>query len=178
MKITKQISLLLLVMITAFACEDLDELTEFDINGDLSTSFSVAVTEDSEGMPAEFSENSTIDLASNVDIQSSIDLIQGVTVNDLTYEIDNFEGAPNATLTEGTFTFGSTTISITDVNLEESDDNNTVYTIEDAAALNAIASALANESSITASVNGTVSGTPVSFDILLELDVTTTVDVL
>jgi hypothetical protein len=178
MKIKTKLSVLLLVMITAFSCEDLDELTEFDITEDFTTTYNISVPEDSEGMPQSFSESATIDIAENEEIQDNLDLLQDVTLNSLSYEIANFSGAQDATLTEATLNFGSVSISISNINLQQSDIDNTIYEIADTSLLNAIADALENNIAINASVTGTVSATPVVFDIIINLDVTATVDVL
>ena len=178
MKIKTNLSVLLLVMITAFSCEDLDELTEFDITEDFTTTYNISVPEDSEGMPQSFSESATIDIAENEEIQDNLDLLQDVTLNSLSYEIANFSGAQDATLTEATLNFGSVSISISNINLQQSDIDNTIYEIADTSLLNAIADALENNIAINASVTGTVSATPVVFDIIINLDVTATVDVL
>ncbi|WP_282030642.1 hypothetical protein [Winogradskyella eximia] len=178
MKIKTKLSVLLLIMITAFSCEDLDELTEFDITEDFTTTYNISVPEDSEGMPQSFSESATIDIAENEEIQDNLDLLQDVTLNSLSYEIANFSGAQDATLTEATLNFGSVSISISNINLQQSDIDNTIYEIADTSLLNAIADALENNIAINASVTGTVSATPVVFDIIINLDVTATVDVL
>ena len=178
MKIKTKLSVLLLVMITAFSCEDLDELTEFDITEDFTTTYNISVPEDSEGMPQSFSESATIDIAENEEIQDNLDLLQDVTLNSLSYEVANFSGAQDATLTEATLNFGSVSISISNINLQQSDIDNTIYEIADTSLLNAIADALENNIAINASVTGTVSATPVVFDIIINLDVTATVDVL
>jgi len=178
MKIKTKLSVLLLVMITAFSCDDLDELTEFDITEDFTTTYNISVPEDSEGMPQSFSESATIDIAENEEIQDNLDLLQDVTLNSLSYEIANFSGTQDATLTEATLNFGSVSISISNINLQQSDIDNTIYEIADTSLLNAIADALENNIAINTSVTGTVSATPVVFDIIINLDVTATVDVL
>ncbi|MDP5081053.1 MAG: hypothetical protein NWP87_00245 [Winogradskyella sp.] len=178
MKITKQLSLLLVVLLTAFSCDELDELTEFDITDDFSTTVTISADNASEGS---FVNSATINLATNQQIQDNLDLIQNISLNSLTYEISNFiagEGAEDAVITEASLTLGSTMISVSNINLKASDDNNTLYTVENSSLLNAIASALESNTAITASVSGTVDSTPVTFDVIINLDVTVTVDVL
>ena len=178
MKITKKISFLLLVMITAFSCDDLDELTEFDITEGFSTSFNIDLPDLGEGLPASISETATIDISSVQEIQNNLDLIQNIAINSLTYEIRDFTGVEGATVTEASLSFNGTSISVSDINLQESDDNNTVYEIEDLTLLNSIASALQNNPVITGTITGSVNATPVTFDVILNLDITVTVDVL
>jgi hypothetical protein len=177
MKITKKLSLLFLVMITALSCDELDELTEFDITDDFSTTVTIS-TDDTEGS---FNQSATIDLASNQDIQDNLELIQSVSVNSLNYEINNFvpgEGAEDAIITSASLTLGSTVISVSNINLKASDDNNIVYEVENSSLLNAIANALASNTAITASVSGTVDSVPVTFDVIITIDVKVTIDVL
>ena len=176
MKITKKISLLLLVMITAFSCDELDELTEFDITQDFNTTVNIDVPADAPLLT--WTQSSTIDIASNSEIQDNLDLIQDVNLNSLTFEIDNYVGEPGIMLTEASISFGGITIMVAEIDLKASDDTNTVTTIGDTAQLNAIASLLQNNTAITATATGTVSGAPVNFDVIINLDVTVTIDII
>jgi hypothetical protein len=178
MKITKTLNLLLLVILTTFSCDGLDELTEFDITEDFSTTFNIDVPNAGEGMSATFMDSATIDLAANQDIQDNLDVIQNVALNSLTYEIMNFSGAEGAMITEASLNLGSTTISVAAIDLQQSDTDNDVYTITDTSLLNAIANAFESNTAITVSVTGTVNATPVTFDVEFNLDVTVTVDIL
>ena len=175
MKIFAKISVLLLMMISVCSCDDLDELTEFDITEDFSATFNVNIPE---GESLTFTQTSSINIASNQEIQDNLDLLQNVTLNSLTYEINNFVGVEGATVTEASINFSGTTIAVADINLQESDTNNTVYPIGDSAQLNAIANDLENNTEITATVTGTVNAAPVQFDVIVTLDVTVTIDVL
>jgi hypothetical protein len=72
--------------------------------------------------------------------------------------------------------FGDDTlIALEDINLE---DSSTTYSVGTAQQLNTIANDLKNASEIMATVNGTVASSPVRFDVVIVLDVTTTIDVL
>jgi hypothetical protein len=175
MKIFTRISILLLMIISVASCDDLDELTEFDITEDFSATFNIDVAE---GEALTFAQTSSINIASNQEIQDNLDLLQDVTLNSLTYEINNFVGVEGATITEASLNFSGTTIAVGEINLQESDTNNTVYSVGDPAQLNAIANELENNTEITATVTGTVNAAPVQFDVIVTLDVTVTVDVL
>jgi hypothetical protein len=177
MNITKKISLLLFVILSAFSCDELDELTEFNITEGFSTTVTISAIEN-EGS---FDRSETIDIASNQEISDNLNLIQNISLNSLTYEISNFipgEGAEDAMISEASLTLGSTSISVENINLQESDDNNIVYPIEDTNLLNAIANALESNTALTASLSGTLDSTPVTFDVIINLDVTVTIDVL
>jgi hypothetical protein len=175
MKIVSKISLLLLAAITIFSCGELDELTEFDITQDFSTTVNVDITDDSDGEPQSWSQSSTINLADNDEIQANLDLVQDVNINSLTFKIINFIGVENAIATEATLSFGDTIIDIEDINLQ---DNTTIYSIGTSSELNAIANDLKNTSEVTVTVSGTVTSTPVKFDVVITFDVTTTFDVI
>lgn len=178
MKTRTKISYLLLLMISAFSCDEVDKLTEFDVTDDFSTTLNVSIPPDSEGMPQSYTKSTTISIVSNEQIKDNLNLIQSISLNSLTYEISNFAGEEGATLTEASLSIGSTSIAIGNINLKTSDDNNTVYNIEDSGQLNAIASALKTDPTITVTVSGTVSETPVAFDIIINIDTTVTIDVI
>jgi hypothetical protein len=163
-------------MLTAVACDEIDELTEFDITDDITETFTISVSEDSEDMPQSFTESITIDLASNQDIQDNISLIEDVMLNSLTYEISNFDGMEGTTVTEASINFSGIMVSVADIDLQQSDLDNTVYTLTDSSLLNDIAAILQNNTSITATMTGTVDSSPVTFDVIVTLDVTVTVD--
>jgi hypothetical protein len=176
MKIFTKISTLLLLMIAVTSCDDLDELTEFDITEDFNTTINVDVPADAPSLT--WTEEATIDITSNAEIQNNLNLIQDVTLNQLTFEIANYVGEAGIMVTEASINFADISIMVADIDLKAADDNNVVTVIGDTAQLNAIAAVLQNNNSITATVTGTVSGAPVNFDVIINLDVTVTVDVL
>jgi len=175
MKIASKISLLLLTVITTFSCGELDELTEFDITQDFDTTINVDITDDSEGQPQSWSQSSTINLADNEQVQANLDLVQDVNINSLTFTIINFVGVENTMATEVSLSFGETVISLEDIDLQ---DNTTIYSLGTSSELNTIANDLKDTSEITATINGTVTSTPVKFDVVITLDVTTTFDII
>jgi len=177
MKITSKIGALFLIIMMITSCDEADELTKLDFKSDFSTTVNVDITDDSDGEPQNWDETSSaINLASIEEIQA--DLIDDVRINALKFEIDNFVGEDNIVVSEASISFGATEISVSNINLQEYDANNTVSSIGTAAELNAIASALKITPEIIARVKGTISSTPVKFDVIITLDVTTTVDVL
>ena len=179
MKIFKKISMLLLATITFVSCDEaeriLDELTEFNITQDLTREFNVSISEEG---PETLNDEVTFDLASINQIQDDLDLISHVVINSLTFEIDNFTGDSEATLSAASMTFGETSISLDNINLEESDIEDTEYPIGDPTQLNAIADELQEATQITVALSGTVDNTPVSFDVKLVLNSTISGDVL
>ena len=175
MKKTTKTSVLLFAMITIFSCDKLDELTEFDITKDFSTTVNVNLIEDSDGTAQTWRQTSTINLETIEEIQSNLDLIKSIKINSLTFKVINFTGTEGAIATEASLNFGETVIAVNDINLE---DSSTVYSIGSSLELSTIANDLKKTSQITATSTGTVSSTPARFDIVITLDVTTTIDVL
>ena len=175
MKIISKISVLLLTMIAVISCDKLEELADLDITQGFTTTINVSI---SEGSPETLNEVATFDLASDYLIKEKLDLIKDVNINSLTFKIDNFIGAEGATVSEATMSFGDTTITLNDINLEESDNNSTIYSVGDTTQLNAIADELQEATLITVTLSGTVDSTPANFDIVLTLDTTVTVNVL
>ncbi|OZV69214.1 hypothetical protein [Winogradskyella aurantia] len=178
MKISSKLGVLVFIIVSLWACEDIDELSEFDITEDFNTTYTINLPEDSNGMPQSFTQVETINIASNQQIQDNLDVIQDVTLNSLTYEISEFSGVESAVVSEASLSFADITIAIADIHLQASDDTNTVYTISNSEQLNAIANALENNNEITGTVTGMVSATPVTFDIIVNLDVTVTIDLI
>lgn len=172
-------SLLLYVFVffVASSCDEVDKLTEFDVNETITQTINVNVP-DNQGNPITLDETTEIDLSTLDEVQDNLDLIQSVDVNSISYEISNFNGEPEATISNASITFGSTSISVADVNLQEADSNNSVFTIADTGELSAISNALQSSSSINVVLTGDLNSTPISFDVILRLDVTVVIDVL
>lgn len=173
-----KINLVLLLILTVFNCSEIDKLTEFDVTDDFNTTIEISIPDNDGGNSITLSESSTIDIATNAEIKKNLNLIQDITINSLTYEVSDFTGAENATITNVSLNIGETTIAVNDVNLKQSDDNNTIYSIENASQLKSIAAYLKNASSVTVTLSGTLSATPVTFDVIIELDSTFTIDVI
>lgn len=175
MKLSLKFLPLFLILLVGFSsCDELDELTEFDINEDFSTTISVDLSGDS---PVTWSENATIDISDSQEIADNLDLIQNVTINSLTYEINNVSG-DGTTVTEASISFNGQSISVANLDLVMADANNTIFTIEDTSLLTTIGNSLENDPVITVGLSGTIDAVPVSFDIIVTLDSTVTVDVL
>jgi hypothetical protein len=179
MKSQIKILLLLITISLSYSCDEAEELineiSEIEFTEDVTRSFTVDLPDESDD-PVEWAETTTIDIASNPEIEDNLDLISGVEINSLTFEIDNYSGVDNAIVTEAYFMFNGNSISISDINLEMSDANGTIYTISDISILEEIATALENNPEITVTFGGTVSATPVMFDILITLNVTATAE--
>ncbi|MDB4108468.1 hypothetical protein N9551_02560 [Flavobacteriaceae bacterium] len=177
MKIISKISVLLLTMIAVISCDKLEELADIDFTESFTETVSVDVTEESE-TPQSWSESSTINIASNSMVQEYKDLIKDININSLEFEINDFLGVEGATISDASMSFGETSITLEDINLQEADTNNTVFPVSGAAQLNAIADELQKANVITTTFSGTISGTPVKFDVIITLDITVTANAL
>lgn len=173
-----KISILLLALTTLFSCDELDKLTEFDVTDDFRSSVNISIEDNNGGMASNINESTTIDIASNQDIKDNLDLIESVTINTLTYEISNFKGTSGTLITGVSLNFADVSISIADINLSEADTNNTIFTISDTDNIGNIATYLKTNNLLTVTVTGTISNTPASFDVIVDLDATVKIDVI
>ncbi|WP_136480027.1 hypothetical protein [Cognatitamlana onchidii] len=171
-------TLLIILLLNVFSCDEIDKLTEFDVNDSFAYTIIVSESTDSEGTPVSISESITINLTDNQDIDDNLDLIQSVAVNSITFEIDNFEGAELTTLSNVLLTFDSVTLRLADTDLKAADDSNTSYMVGTASDYDNIANLLKNNKSVTAQISGTISETPVSFDINIKVDIKVVIDVI
>lgn len=167
-------TLLVILTLSLLSCDDSDDLTDIDFNQTITTTIGVDITEDSNGQPLTFSAIETVDFSTVQEIQDNIDEIQDATIDALSFEVDNFNGTPNTTVTSASINFNGTTIQVSDINLEQADNNNTVFPIDDASALTAIENALQNNTQATVTLTGTIDNAPASFDVIIYLDVTIT----
>ena len=177
MKVHVKITALLLLFVVSISCDEIDELTEIDIEDNISATVSVDVA-DNQGAASSFTRTATLNLASNQEISDNLDLVQNVVVNSISYEITDFTGASNATISNASIAFGSTIISVSDLNLEQADANNSIYSITNAADLAAISNALEASSILTVVVSAGIDTTPATFNVDVIMDVTVTIDVL
>lgn len=176
MKIQKHAILLFIVLASLYSCDKIDELTEFDVDGNFTTTITVEVAEDPNGEPQSFSQSGTINIAQNQDIQDNFNKIESIAINSLTYEITNFSGVEGAVITNASISFGATTIQVTDINVQQADADNQVFSVNNTQQLNAIAAALKNSPSLTVTISGSVNDTPVNFNVVVKANVTVTID--
>lgn len=156
------------------SCDDSDDPAEIDFTQTITTTIDVDITEDSGGQPLSFTGTETIDFTTIQEIQNNIDEIQDATIDALSYEVDNFNGAANTTVSSASISFNGTTIQVSNIDLEQADNNDTIFNIDDPAALTAIEDALQNDTQATVILSGTIDSAPASFDVIVYLDVTIT----
>lgn len=178
----KKLTLLVFALTTIFSCEELDKLTEeldklteFDVTDNFETTVNVSVAE---GASTTWSQEITIDLTSNEEIQKNLEYIQNVTVNSISFEINNYDGAEGGTITEASINVAGLTISVEDINLNTADDSNLTFSVGTTEQLATIFTYLQNTQTVTATLTGTLNTTPVSFDVVFNVDATITIDVI
>lgn len=177
MKIITKICALLFTMVVVISCDKLEELADVNITQSFTETVSVNVSEES-STPQSWSESTTINIEMNPMIQDYKDLIKKITINSLKFEIDDFSGVEGATISDASMRFGETSIALEDINLQEADTNNTVFSVSESAQLNAIADELLEANIISATFSGMISGTPVEFDTIITLNITVTANAL
>jgi len=157
------------------SCDEENEITTVDFDQTISTTLNVELPDDSFGAPETFTETETIDFSTVQQIQDNIDDIQNATIDALSFEVDNYSGNLNVMATDASLNFDNTTIQLQDIDLQLADTNNTIFPIDDPAALAAIENALQDSDPVTTvTLNATLSSTPVFFDVIFYLDVTVT----
>ncbi len=175
MKYFKSFTLLILFAFILSSCDEEDEITTVDFNQTITTTLNVDLPDDSQGVPATFTEVNTIDFSTVQQIQDNIDDIQNAEIDALSYEIDNYSSPVNVMASNATLSFDNTTIQLPDIDLQQADNNNSVFPIDDPVVLAAIENALQSNNTVTTvTLNATLSSTPVYFEVIFYLDVTVT----
>jgi hypothetical protein len=171
--------IILILFITSLtACEEVDELTEFEVTDTISETQNVDVPIDP-GMPVQFSVEESFDLTTVQEIEDNRDLIQSVTINSIEYSFSNFSGNPDAVITEASLSSGGVNILLEDINLKSSADQNVIFDITDQDKLLQLSNQLnSNITEISVTFEGALDGTPVSFDVKFSINLTAVIDVL
>lgn len=148
------------------------------MNAGFDTTINVNIPEQTEGENslATLFETAAIDLTSNQDINDNLNLIENISLASLTFEVSNYIGAEDVTITNASITFGNTVISLADIALQIADNSNTVYEIQNVSQLGTMDDFLESNPVLNVVLNGTISSTPVAFEVIINLDTTVTVD--
>jgi hypothetical protein len=168
--------IIVFALIALYSCKDVEDFTQRVENGTISATVSVDEP-DNEGNSVTFEDSSELNL-SNALPEGLDDFIENISINALTYEISGFNGATDATVTNASFTLGTTNISVSDINLDQADANNTVFSVSDSSQLNAIGNALLSNPILPVTFNATIDSTPVAFNILINVDVTVRINLV
>ncbi len=159
---------ILLLIFTFVSCDEVDELTQIDLNTTLIEEVQVTLSENN----ASLSESLTINLADNDDIEPYLNQIESITVNSASYVIKDYNGLETAT--------GSITVK---ANSEVfgpfqhtffTDDQNATKFSFEASRLNALSSSLSSNNQLSLDVDGTqdqAQNANFSIEFTLEVDV-------
>jgi len=167
--------LLILAFPFFFSCDELEELTTFDLNTKSGIDREVTISEND---PLTFSTTFTLSMASNPDIQDYITKIKEYKVNKVTYQIRSFSGpSEENVLLSGVLKFGTVDVDLDKVNLTQMYLMGTTANLDltDPELVN-LAKALESTKSITGSLAGEVTDKPVYFIVYFEFDLTLRVE--
>ncbi len=169
-------ALLFTSLLFLFSCDEVDELTDFDISSGVSHDFQVNITQPSLGVPIDFNQSAELDITEISEIQKNVDFIQSVAIDAIHYEFKNYEGNDNS-LSNIRFTLGNKQVDLSDIPLKETNNPNQFSgAITDPNVLSAVAEALKNQQKINVGLRGTLAETPAKFDVILSIDFTVTID--
>ncbi|MCH4553624.1 hypothetical protein [Aestuariibaculum lutulentum] len=164
------------ILFTFFSCEELDKLTEFNVSDNFGTTLEISIPEDAS---TTWSQEVSVDLASNEQVQQNLDYVQNVTITNLSFEITDYVGAVDTQLTEVSINIAGTSITINEaIILKTADDNNQTFPIGTKEQWAIIAAYLKQAESVTATLTGIVSATPVEFNVVIDVKATITIDVI
>jgi hypothetical protein len=150
------------------SCDQLNDITTVDLNGNIRQSYNVNITAED---PTTVAEVFTVDASDNAEMAKYLEKIEKYTIKSISYVIKNYSGAAGITFT-GNMNFGSITTDITNLDLQAASTESTVFNVDiDQAALDAISADLLDGNSISGEFEGTVSDKPVSFTIDMTFNV-------
>jgi len=140
---------LILSVITIASCDEVDELTEVDFDTTITKEVVVNLSQTN----ASLSENVSINLADNNDIEPYLSKIESVTVTSASYVIKDYNGIETAT---GSITANanSEVFGPFQHTFFTDDQNATVYSF-DASRLNALGNSLTSNNLLNINLNGT-----------------------
>lgn len=159
------------------ACDEVDEMTEFDVSDTFTTSAMVSVPEPV-AEPENVSYTDVIDISENSDIQENYGTLQSVVIHEFYFEIKDFQGNEDAVLDNTTVTIGDIAIDMGTLNPYSADVADQLVDIGTPQQWNAIANMLMDSSTVEVSFSGTIDNTPAEFTIEATMSLTATFDAL
>ena len=182
----KPISKLILFATTIllFNCNEVDELTNVEIDREFETSVNINSNDVKTPISGTttLSNSTTVDISTDPRVKQGLDLIDSVDINAINLSIENYVGDTETTLSDIEIVIGGNKITLpnTTINLSEAANNETVFAIGDKDTLTRIASALKENPEIDIDFTGTLtsSGEPVSFTPNFVIDTTIVIDVI
>ncbi len=168
----KTIVLLLLAAVTV-SCASLDELLELNVNNNLTESVAFNIPQ-TQGTTVSYSRSETLDLTTG-DLAQYVDKITAIKINSLTYKFKDFVGNTAGMISAGTLKLDNTVVSsITNLNVSQAVNEETVFTISDSMILNQLESTLLNNSSATLLLSGDALSDAGAMDFKVEVTINLT----
>ncbi|GAA0872892.1 hypothetical protein GCM10009117_20390 [Gangjinia marincola] len=171
--VLKNLFLCLFTIALVISCDEVEELTQVDIDNTITENISVQVAAGDEDIQS-FSKSMTIGI-DNQEINNNRDKIEGLVINAMSYTFKNVNGNEEA-LVSGSLNIGGKIVTIDQTNPLEDQVNQIVTQIQDPSFLNDVAVLLKNNESIDLILTGNAENAPVDFTMELKLDVTATVE--
>jgi hypothetical protein len=164
----------LLLFVGYTSCDELDKLTEIDLDTTVTTSIPVTVS-DGVGESVDISNSDVINIVDYINADY-LDDIEDFSISSFSYKVINFSGDLAGTMTVDLMADG--VILATHTGVTVSTEEGVVYTITDTTALNTIASTLRSGTSVTFAVSGTsINNGGMFFEIEITIDLDITADV-
>ncbi|MDG1730640.1 MAG: hypothetical protein P8K68_01575 [Algibacter sp.] len=166
--------IVVLLMVSYTSCDEIDKLTEVDINTTLNEQLDATVPA---GKDLAVSNTMSIDMV-NSDTERYLDVLQSVRITSFRYELTNFTGDSNGTIT-GNFVADGIELLSHDMVVKQIVDAGTVFEVTNAAQLSAMASKLKAGKDILIGLVGTSNcNETMNFTANITIELEITADVL
>lgn len=172
------------LLLAAFAILSLSSCELDDVSFDSTLEENILVTEESEGTSVEYEETIVLDATTDPDINKYKSKIKGFKIRKLSYQIVNYFGQPavfNGSLSFGDQSQTSPTVlaSVTNLDIQQAYNLSQVYELSlNQADIDKIAALLKEDKAVKIYLTGTLSQTPVTFEVNVIMDVTVEADAL
>ena len=175
---------LALIALMFTSCDLFDKAD--DISFDTTLEEAIVVNEPATAVSKTYSKYITLDATSDPEINKYKSKISGFKVKKVNYQVTQFTQNSVITISNASISFGDASSSaaevlgtIPNINIKEAFDNGTVFELTlDQTKINRISSLLKDDKAVKVYVEGTLSQTPVEFEITVSLDVTVEADAL
>lgn len=168
-----------LMAFTFLGCDLFDKVDDVTLDIEISHTFVIDEDFDSDGDPVPYSDVGIIDATKDADFEKYKDKIKEVTVHQITYTVENYAGDPTISFLNGMGNFYASsgqanaiaTAGISFQNIQSSVGQTFTlqYTTQ---GLEAIAQQLESVHAVTFEVAGTLSETPVAFNVPVTIHAT------
>ncbi|MCA0132429.1 hypothetical protein [Winogradskyella alexanderae] len=175
MKTFMRFAVVVILALGFISCDELDELTEIDFDTTLSDDLMVTIPA---GEDLVLNETMLINMV-NSDTQDYMDLLQNVRITSFTYQLVNFTGDVNGTVTGNFEADGVTLVSHNNMVVKSEVDAGTIFEVSDVSLLNSIASKLKSGNNVSLGLSGTSTcEEAMTFTIVVTIELDITADVL